>query len=338
MDDKTLGLYLTTLGLLRYQEKKFHRALRYYRSAKTALPANHHLHGVVAKDLGLIFLETGDYASARTAFMRAFSLSKKAGSAKQITQVLLHLALVDFYNGNILNAKTLLEEAFDRTSRANKVADADNCSHNLALIDLLMGKANEAIKRCESGLAISSHLDRFQFLGMTFQHLGVCHLDQGRFTEAKAHFIQAEAAYADEEDGTTPAELFSYWALLEAAQGNLIAGEEKAERAVAIARESSLPEFLSRSLFTLGVLQICNGKSDGIDLVREGITIGRRVRVVLLEMLHDGCRWCGGAWVRSDFHKDLSWAERRYRLIMNVDRERRVQGAIASTRSPLIGH
>lgn len=203
----------------------------------------------------------------------------------------------------------------------------NNSEHALALLDFVEGRISDSIRACESCLELAKETGQAEWSGMDWQHLGVCALERRHWTLAEKHFRKAEKYYAAVLDRDTMAELYAYWSVLSIARGRLHSARKHANNAVRCANVRKLPEFLSRAIFTQGMVEALDDQpKEGRLKMKHGLAIGRKVPIVLLELLHDGARYVAFEKAGIKLRRDLAWAKSVYATHGNRERARVIAG------------
>ncbi len=110
-------------------------------------------------NLGTIRLQTGDLASAHTAFLEGLSISETIGSNSGIGLSMSNLGLIAAAQGQINDARKYYEVAADYRERARDYAGQANTDSNLGDVYLASGQIAAAIGAYRVSLTLSRDID-----------------------------------------------------------------------------------------------------------------------------------------------------------------------------------
>jgi tetratricopeptide (TPR) repeat protein len=231
----------------------------------------------VIRFIGMLDLQVGEYAEARSYLQESLRISKLVGYTYGLTLCYSHLGMVDYAEGKFQQARNDLEYALELWEELQEPIGTSYCLRHLREVVLKLDASStaylNAIDKIQETLELSRTSDDNWGTGTTLNHMGVLASLAGDFQAATAHFREAAGFFHRLGDPYSLAQSYTY---LGASLSHL-SSEAEARHAYiegfASAREADSLPFMLEALVGLAWLNLPEADPDLLrtlaDLVKD---------------------------------------------------------------------
>lgn len=185
---KTEAERLWELGDRAYKESRFYDAINYYEKALSYYPKNSLEAGGLYDEIGLCYMQLGEYTKAIKYFEISLDITKKFNKKDYLSDVYDHLGQAyaalehfnkaEFYLVESLKLRKLLDDPY-------RLSEAYN---NLGLLYWRMGHYGKALYNYEEALKLTRKNNYEQETGYILGNIGMVYMELGSYEKAKKYF------------------------------------------------------------------------------------------------------------------------------------------------------
>jgi predicted ATPase len=173
-----------------YMRGPYGEARQWLEAAIADPPKDARLHALVARSLGMVSIEQGDYARATAAHERAASLFRSIGDADMEARSLANIGTAAIYLDEHDRARELFTAALERARTLDDEYRRDwqeqLVVNSLGHLEYLDGRLREAARWFERSLAICERIDDVEGAATATMNLGLVALRLGRLDDAES--------------------------------------------------------------------------------------------------------------------------------------------------------
>ncbi len=161
---------------------------------------NKTLKGELSKEVGRVFMQTGQWDRAEDAYIRARSIFLETGNYRGAAESVRNLANLKFQLGEFSLSENLCETAIDWATKSGDFQLRATILNTQGAIKSIEGKQKESIhvfRLCLSDFRRSGNKVRQAYV---LHNIGLAELEIGQYQEAKASFEEALALALDSQD------------------------------------------------------------------------------------------------------------------------------------------
>lgn len=210
-------------------------------------------------ELGIVARKEGDYASARENYRAALDIFRDLDDHYRVAKTRTNLGVVDSRVGDLERAQTNYRRARQIFSDCGDRHREATVRQNLGILAAKQADFEAAREHFEAARERFGELGDGYRLARVRNNLGLVDRKAGSPERARGHFREALETFRVQDDRLSEAKCRSNLGIIARRRGDLDAAREYHERSLDLARETGAGEPIAQSLGYLGALEIAEG-------------------------------------------------------------------------------